>query len=108
MLKQLITVHLSASAAFAYAAGDLSFHRGGVTFPMEKISAGRFNPKTASAGKNLILNGDFTGDFVTSKNKTKGWVRGCWLFGAENRKKYFAKASKITRSEIKITDPVKI
>ena len=104
MLKQLITVLLSASAAFAYAAGDLTFHRGGVTFPMEKISAGRFNPKTASSGKNLILNGDFTGDFVSSKSKTRGWIRGCWLFGTENRKKYFAQASKITRSEIKITD----
>ena len=104
MLKQLMTVALSAASVFAFAAGDLSFHRGGVSFPMEKISAERFNQKAVPAEKNLIKNGDFSQDFVTSKNKTAGWVRGCWLFGAENQKKYFAKARKITRAEIRKID----
>lgn len=86
------------------AAGDRTFHRGGVTFPMEKISAERFAVKKTPAGKNLVKNGDFSQDFLTSRDNTQGWRRGRWMFGEENRKKFWKEACKIVESRISVVD----
>ena len=104
MLKQLTLLTLSVLAGFSLAAGDVRFHRGGVTFPMEKISAERFAVKDVPAGKNLLKNGDFTGAFVSSRDKLKGWSKGRWMFGDDNRKKFFAQASKLTETKISTID----
>ena len=85
-------------------AGDRSFHRGGVSFPMEKISAERFAVKAAPAGKNLIKNGDFSQDFVPGGNKLNGWCKGRWMFGDGNRKKFWTQACKISESRISVVD----
>ena len=76
--RKLLIVALSAAGIFAATAGDLRFHRGGVSFPMEKISAERFNTQGAPRGENLIKNGDFSKGFVSHKVKTGGWRKGCW------------------------------
>ena len=89
-MKKELCCALTAAAACLLAAGDTAFHRGGVTFPMEKISAERFAPKAAS-GENLILDGKFTKDFVPSGKSTEGWVRGFWIFG-DARKKFMKEA----------------
>lgn len=100
--RKLLIVALSAAGIFAATAGDLRFHRGGVSFPMEKISAERFNTRGAPRGENLIKNGDFSKGFVSHKVKTGGWRKGCWLFGSGNQKKYFAQARKISQARTTI------
>lgn len=82
-------------------AGSKKLDKGGVSFPMEKISAERFAVK-APAGKNLIKNGDFSKDFV--RKKLDGWSKGRWMFGEANRKKFFAKVAKITEARISVVD----
>lgn len=108
MLKHIVTLSLLLLAGGTLFAGDTRFHRGGVTFPMEKISAERFAVKSVPAGKNLIKNSDFTRDFVPSKNKLNGWCKGRWMFGEENRKKFFAKAVKLTETKISTVDGKKV
>ena len=86
-------------------AGTKKMDRGGVTFPMEKISAERFAVK-APAGKNLLKNGGFTQDFV--KSPLKGWAKGRWMFGDANRKKFFAQVAKLTEARISVVDGKKV
>ena len=97
-MKKVLFCALTAAAACILTAGDTAFHRGGVTFPMEKISAERFAPRAAS-GENLILDGNFAKDFVPSGKSTEGWVRGFWIFGKEE-KKFMKEAGKLTRAQI--------
>ena len=100
----LIAAALILTCCTVLTAGDRSFHRGGVSFPMEKISAGRFAVKAVPAGENLIKNGDFSQDFVSSKNKLKGWSKGRWMSGEDNRKKFWSQACKISESRISTVD----
>ena len=100
MLKQMLTIFAAAGALSALPAGDVTFHRGGVTFPMEKISAERFAPVKASAAENLFKNSDFSKPFVAGKDIDKGWNKGRWLFGDENRKKFFAQACKLSETRV--------
>ncbi|MBO5791528.1 MAG: hypothetical protein J6S54_03555, partial [Lentisphaeria bacterium] len=95
MMKHLLTAVLGAALFCTGLCGaDKVFHRGGVTFPMEKISAERFAVKAVPAGKNLIKNGDFSQDFVSARNKLNGWCKGRWLFGDDNRKKFWKQVCK--------------
>ncbi len=108
-MKHLLTAVLGAALFCTGLCGaDKEFHRGGVTFPMEKISAERFAVKAVPAGKNLIKNGDFSQDFVPSRNKLNGWCKGRWMFGDDNRKKFWKQACKISESRISTVDGKKV
>ena len=97
-MKKRLFLLLTATLFSSLKAAPPAFHRGGVTFPMEKISAERFAPKAAS-GENLIPDGNFAKDFVPSGKSTEGWVRGFWIFG-DARKKFMKEAGKLTRAKI--------
>ncbi len=63
------------------------FDRGGVTFPMEQISAERFQPALREDA-NLLKNPDFTEAPVAWGKMDTGWFAARWIFGPENRTKF--------------------
>ena len=71
---------LCSTAVFAF-----EFEKGGVTFPMEKISAERFDISKGTE-TNLLKNSDLSAPLVRSA--ADGWNSGIWIFGQENREKY--------------------
>ena len=98
-MKKLLFLFLTAASFSALTAAPPVFDRGGVTFPMEKISAVRFAPE-ASSGENLLKDGNFAQDFVPSGENTRGWSKGYWIFGDGNRKKFMKEAGKLTGAKI--------
>ena len=74
-----------------------NFDEGGVTFPMEKISAERFAP-SKKGEINLLKNADFSAPLVRSA--ADGWSRSVWIFGEENRRKFTAEARKLASAAI--------
>lgn len=70
---------LSAGAAFIliFSLQSGEFDRGGITFPMEKISAERFS-KTDGKEVNLLKNGDLSEPLA--KRPSDGWTGSIWIF----------------------------
>lgn len=76
------------------------FDRGGVTFPMEKISAERFKPAQPSAA-NLLVNADLSQPLLGTYGKTgRGWDTSTWIFGEANRKKFDTDSRMFTSAKI--------
>ncbi len=74
--------------------GGAEFERGGVTFPMERISAERFQSVTDKE-TNLLKNPDFTQEPVPWGKMDTGWSAGHWIFGKENRERFDKSAAQI-------------
>lgn len=77
------------------------FDKGGVTFPMEKISAERFGTQEGTQ-ENLLKNSDLSAPLVRSA--ADGWNSGIWIFGQENRDKFNAEAGKLATAKIVDTE----
>lgn len=76
------------------------FDRGGVTFPMEKISAERFKPAQPSAA-NLLVNADLSQPLLGTYGQTgRGWDTSTWIFGEANRKKFDTDSRMFTSAKI--------
>lgn len=76
------------------------FDRGGVTFPMEKISAERFKPAQPSAA-NLLVNSDLSQPLLGTYGQTgRGWDTSTWIFGEANRKKFDTDSRMFTSAKI--------
>ncbi|MGN0871647.1 MAG: hypothetical protein ACI4UV_10710, partial [Victivallales bacterium] len=72
------------------------FDKGGVTFPMEKISAERFGNQKETL-VNLLKNSDLSAPLVRSA--ADGWSIGIWIFGQENRDKFSKEAGKLATAK---------
>ncbi len=77
------------------------FDRGGVTFPMEKISAERFG-KVTGKEVNLLKNADLSAPLV--KRSSEGWASSVWIFQKENRDKFEKDAPKLSSAKIADTE----
>lgn len=76
------------------------FDRGGVTFPLEKISAERFKPAPPSAA-NLLVNADLSLPLPETPGKTgSGWATSSWIHGTDIRKKYDEDSQLFTSAKI--------
>ncbi len=73
------------------------FDRGGVSFPMEKISAERFGARP-EAQKNLLKNSDLA--MPLTRRAADGWSKSIWIFYQKNRDKFDKKADKFASAEI--------
>ena len=87
---------LCSTAVFAF-----EFEKGGVTFPMEKISAERFDISKGTE-TNLLKNSDLSAPLVRSA--ADGWNSGIWIFGQKNRDKFNAEAGKLATAKIVDTE----
>lgn len=94
---------LSAGAAFIliFSLQSGEFDRGGITFPMEKISAERFS-KTDGKEVNLLKNGDLSEPLA--KRPSDGWTGSIWIFQKENRDKFEKDASTLSSAKIVNTE----
>ncbi len=91
------------------AAGSLAaenFDRGGVTFPMEKISAERFAAAKADNAANLLKNSDLSAPLIRSA--ADGWSYSTWIFGPENREKFDKEAKETGSGKIIDTESGKV
>lgn len=81
------------------------FDRGGVTFPMEKISEERFRPVQPGAG-NLLVNSDLSQPLLGTYGKSgSGWTTSTWIHGTdETRKKFDADSQLFTSAKIVDTE----
>ena len=95
--KIFIAAGIFASALLAAHSHAANFDQGGVTFPMEKISAERFAPSKGTEN-NLLKNADLSTPLVRSA--ADGWNQGIWIFGTEYRQKYEAETRKLSRAAI--------
>ncbi len=90
------------AALFAFSSLQAEeFDKGGVSFPMEKISAERFG-KTSGKEVNLLKNANLSEP--PARRSSEGWASSVWIFQKENREKFEKEAPKLASAKIVDTE----
>ena len=102
MNKKILSVSAGCILAFSVIrlCGE-EFEKGGVTFPLEKISADRFGNSTGNE-QNLLKNSDLTAPLV--RFAADGWGPSVWIFFKENQEKFDKDARKLATAAIVDTE----
>ena len=88
------------TVSFAVFAGAADFDRGGVTFPMEQISAARFESSGENKEQNLLKNSDLSAPLVDWRKSDSGWYSVIWIGGPGNMKKYYEQTKNLVSAKI--------